>query len=429
MRSVQRKLEEHFTGRDIIDKARKHGISTHVLCRFYAKVTTEPNSVAATVAHKPDSTQALWDIVHFLHRNDPRKPHVRYSSRKELYFDQINSRFIVLQAGEGSGRAHTINFLHLSELAQWQREVPDVLAGLIGAVPPLALGSEIVIESTARGKANEFHHRYQAAQAGESGYTAHFFPWFEHPEYVGPWTPDMESPTDEELELMQRHGLKREQIAFRRSMISDIGSRLFRQEYPATAEESFEAKDAGTKFQRDWFETVDAVPAECQWVRYWDLAGTEASEGTDPDWTAGCRMGRSPESGLYFIQDMRNVRRRPAEVEALVRNTASQDGIETTIVIEQEPGASGKSVVDYYIRMLAGYVTRGDKVTGKKELRADPYSSQADAGNVKLVCGPWIDRFLEEHEAFPNGQHDDQVDAAAGAFSELTLGEQPFAFA
>ena len=34
---------------------------------------------------------------------------------------------------------------------------------------------------------------------------------------------------------------------------------------------------AGNLFRREWFEIVDAAPADCRWVRYWDRAATEAN--------------------------------------------------------------------------------------------------------------------------------------------------------
>jgi predicted phage terminase large subunit-like protein len=43
--------------------------------------------------------------------------------------------------------------------------------------------------------------------------------------------------------------------------------------------------------------------------------------------------------------------------------------------------------------------------------RAKSASAQAEAGNVKLVRGPWNDTFLDEVCSFPNAQHDDQIDA------------------
>jgi hypothetical protein len=44
----------------------------------------------------------------------------------------------------------------------------------------------------------------------------------------------------------------------------------------------------------------------------------------------------------------------------------------------------------------------------------------AEAGNVALVPGPWNGAFLDELSTFPQGAHDDQVDAASLAFSQLT---------
>ena len=39
-------------------------------------------------------------------------------------------------------------------------------------------------------------------------------------------------------------------------------------------------------------------------------------------------------------------------------------------------------------------------------------------GKVPGQC-PWLGDFGDEVEAFPNGSHDDQVDALSGAFSKL----------
>jgi hypothetical protein len=57
--------------------------------------------------------------------------------------------------------------------------------------------------------------------------------------------------------------------------------------------------------------------------------------------------------------------------------------------------------------------------TGNKEVRAKPVSAQAEAGNVKIVRGPWNDEFLRVLENFPTGRHDDEVDALSGAHENL----------
>ena len=56
---------------------------------------------------------------------------------------------------------------------------------------------------------------------------------------------------------------------------------------------------------------------------------------------------------------------------------------------------------------------------GDKVMRAKGLAAQAEAGNVKIVRGPWNDRFLRTLHAFPDGAHDDEVDGASGAFNEL----------
>jgi predicted phage terminase large subunit-like protein len=71
-----------------------------------------------------------------------------------------------------------------------------------------------------------------------------------------------------------------------------------------------------------------------------------------------------------------------------------------------------------------GYDFRGVPSTGSKEVRANPLASQAERGNVKLVKGPWIGAFLDEAELFPQGAHDDMVDAAASALAELSGGAE-----
>ena len=180
------------------------------------------------------------------------------------------------------------------------------------------------------------------------------------------------------------------------------------------------ARQSGNKFRREWFEIVDEAPIDCRWVRRWDMAATEPKRGSDPDYTAGCLMGVSSKRVLY-IADIKRLRGTPGACEALVRQTAETDGRNVAVRMEQEPGSSGVKVIDDYTRrVLMGWDFQGVPSTGNKEVRANPLASQAEAGNIKLVRGPWINAFLDEIELFPLGSHDDQVDAASGALLDLT---------
>lgn len=189
-------------------------------------------------------------------------------------------------------------------------------------------------------------------------------------------------------------------------------------------EGDWSARATGSYFDRSWFQLVDVMPAQARRVRYWDLAASEPREGQDPDWTVGARVSRDPD-GVFYIEDVVRARLRPGPRDALIRQTAELDGPSVPIWIEEEPGASGKSVTDHFVRrLLIGFEVRGHRVTGPKAARAGPLSSQAEAGNVRLVRGQWNAEFLEELEAFTgdasDSSHDDQVDAASGAFSHVS---------
>lgn len=178
---------------------------------------------------------------------------------------------------------------------------------------------------------------------------------------------------------------------------------------------------AGTVFRREWFEIVDAAPASAKRIRYWDRAATEVKEEErnekKADWTAGLLMSES--NGVFYVEDVVHCQKSPGGVETTVKNTASQDGKQCPIGLEQDPGSAGVSDIVNYAKLLAGYIIRIFKPTSDKVTRAKAASSQAEAKNIKLVRGKWNDDFLRELENFPDGANDDQVDAFSGAFNAL----------
>jgi predicted phage terminase large subunit-like protein len=177
---------------------------------------------------------------------------------------------------------------------------------------------------------------------------------------------------------------------------------------------------AGSYFQAGWFEILDAIPTG--WthaVRYWDRASTQPNEANkDPDFTRGIRMLKYP-NGTWIVTDLKSTRDSPLAVEKLIINTASQDGRQTVIYGEEDPGSAGKADIARFTRMLAGYVVKKSRPTTDKETRAKPVSAQCEAGNVKILRGNWNKEFFDELENFPLGKHDDIVDALSGAFNVL----------
>lgn len=182
---------------------------------------------------------------------------------------------------------------------------------------------------------------------------------------------------------------------------------------------------AGKFFKREYFNIVDVIPSNVEaWVRSWDLAATVASEtNPSPDATAGVLMGRLSD-GQYIIADVKHARLGANDVRRTVNSTATLDRMRHKIVritIPQDPGQAGKEQANSYVRMLAGYTVETIKPSGSKENRANPFASQVQAGNVLLLRGNWNDEYISELESFPDGSHDDMVDASSDAFNTLSV--------
>jgi len=182
-------------------------------------------------------------------------------------------------------------------------------------------------------------------------------------------------------------------------------------------------ESAGMFFRREWFEIVEAVSALVDEIRYWDRAATEAkpSPKVKGSWTAGARMGKDAR-GVYYISDVSRFQGSPLEVESTIKNITSQDGRKVRVGLEQDPGQAGKAEVQVHVRNLAGFNVVVNTVRESKGMRAKPLSAQVEAGNVKLVRGPWNEAFIREAENFDGTDKcvSDQIDAATGAFHLLT---------
>lgn len=173
----------------------------------------------------------------------------------------------------------------------------------------------------------------------------------------------------------------------------------------------------GKLFHRTWWRFLDAVPADVEvTVRAWDLGGTATG---DP--SRGVLMHRRPEGTVprWIVSDVVTVKGPPHEVEAAVKATAELDGQDVPVVLPQDPGQAGISQVQGYARLLPGWRVIPRRPIGDKVKRAGGWSSQVGALNAALVRGPWNAGFVAELHAFPDGSHDDQVDASADGFEEL----------
>jgi len=149
-------------------------------------------------------------------------------------------------------------------------------------------------------------------------------------------------------------------------------------------------------------------------VRYWDKAGTEGGGA----FTAGVKVAKLKD-GKFIILDIVKGQWSAMRREKRIMQTAKMDKIGVIIGIEQEPGSGGLESAESTIRMLSGYNCYADKVTDSKDIRADPFAAQVEAGNILLLEAEWNKDFIAEAETFPDGKFKDEIDAAVGAFQKL----------
>lgn len=185
------------------------------------------------------------------------------------------------------------------------------------------------------------------------------------------------------------------------------------------------ATTLGSLFDRTSMIIIDAhelppITSSARTVRFWDLAATEpSSSNPNPDWTVGTLM--LFDQGVAYVLDVKRARVKAEKVEQLISQTAYEDGKAVPIRMEQEPGSSGKALIDQYARyILAGYDFGGMRSTGDKLTRARPFAAAVANGNVRILRGAWLTGWMDELSSFPEAaDHDDQVDSATGAFTHL----------
>jgi predicted phage terminase large subunit-like protein len=157
-------------------------------------------------------------------------------------------------------------------------------------------------------------------------------------------------------------------------------------------------------------------------VRYWDKAGTEDGGA----FTAGALLHMLKDN-RFVIEHVVRGQWSALDREEKIKFWAERDRANSRpgayeVGVEQEPGSGGKESAESTIRNLRGFKCYADKVTGSKEIRAEPFAAQVQGGNVYLVAGNYQNDLLDEMVSFPNGKFRDQVDACSGAFNRLISG-------
>jgi predicted phage terminase large subunit-like protein len=174
---------------------------------------------------------------------------------------------------------------------------------------------------------------------------------------------------------------------------------------------------AGTIFKSEWFiysPPLQIMPGD-RLVRFWDFAATT---NTASNFTVGCLMMKRGE--VTYIVDVKRFRVPPAEANKLVLQTAVADGRQVGVRWQLDPGSAGVRDSAQLQILLNGFDARPVTEARDKVSRALPLSAAMESGKVIIIQGSWNQIFTSELESFPDGEFDDQVDGASGAYNCLT---------
>ena len=238
---VQEKYyEQMFTGenshypkqegvREIILKARQQGFSSFILALFAVDFLTRPYSISICISHRKDSTELLFKKVRFYIESYLRKlakdQGIKFDDEVMRQFFKSDNKgmienatnhamFYIGTAGSKvGGRGGSARNIHFSEAAFYQdTELITAKEIIVATAQQVPQGKGMIfIESTANGEGNFYHSEWLRAESKESSYKPRFFGW-----------QDFYSPTWVEE--------KRKEFP---------NDKLWKQEYPATAEEAF----------------------------------------------------------------------------------------------------------------------------------------------------------------------------------------------
>lgn len=156
-----------------------------------------------------------------------------------------------------------------------------------------------------------------------------------------------------------------------------------------------------------WFQRYRDLPFEGRVVLSIDTA---VKSGERNDWSViTCwRL----DDGRYYLVSVWRRRVDYPELKACVIEHANRLNPDTILI---EDKGTGSGLIQELQQHDQGYpVVAYNPGTNDKVTRMSVQSSKIEGGLVYLpTAAPWLDDYLDEFRRFPNGKHDDQVDATS----------------
>ncbi len=282
----------------------------------------------------------------------------------------------------------------------------DNLSGLLKAAIALIIwGGRVDVLSTHNGKENHFNKLLEEVKAGKKNYSLH--------------RTTIDDALDQGLYkqiclVLKKEWTEEKENNWRQDLIDQYGFDANEELFcvPLTA-------GKGLFFKREQFIILKQLPDDVQWFRAWDKAATFPSKANpDPDYTVGVKMGYSKKLEIWIVADVIRGQWDVNTVQSKIKFAAVNDGKRCTICLFVDPGQAGKFESSSTVKELVGYnvVTLHTSSTHGKINMAKPFASQVQAGNVAVLQADWNDSYFSTLEQFPEGKHDDDVDASSLVF-------------
>jgi len=213
-------------------------------------------------------------------------------------------------------------------------------------------------------------------------------------------------PRTTEGELLDSVRLGPDRLA---ELVKDLGSYGYAgqmQQRPAPAE--------GGMFKRHWWKRWGELPSLEKRIASWDMRFSDSQEAAS-SYVVGQVWGIAGADHYLLGQ----VRARLGFTDTLKAVNAVNEWMATPAKLVEKK-ANGAAVIDSLKHNVRGLIPIEPE--GGKEVRAAAVEPTVEAGNVYLPDGEFIpvppgyeptsiDDFIHEFAIFPNGAHDDQVDA------------------
>lgn len=153
-------------------------------------------------------------------------------------------------------------------------------------------------------------------------------------------------------------------------------------------------------------------------IQSWDMSfkDEKAAKSGNPDYVAGGVWGKIGADKFLLDQVCAHMDF-PQTLSAVLAMTAKWPKTGAKLV---EDKANGPAVIATLKHKVSGLIAVEPE--GGKVARVNAVSSQIESGNVYLphpLYMSWVDPFIEQCAAFPNGRNDDQVDQMSQALTRL----------